>query len=92
MFTLANPMHPGAFLKEAYMDPMDIKVTQLADIMGVSKSSVSRLITGKSDLSYEMALRLENVKSFKRSASGWMNLQTAYGLYQAKRRLELETL
>ncbi|MGZ7240523.1 helix-turn-helix transcriptional regulator, partial [Streptococcus pyogenes] len=43
-------MHPGAFLKEAYMDPMDIKVTQLADKMGVSRSSVSRLVTGKSDL------------------------------------------
>ncbi|ELL7125023.1 HigA family addiction module antidote protein [Vibrio cholerae] len=90
MFTLANPMHPGAFLKEAYMDPMDIKVTQLADKMGVSRSSVSRLVTGKSDLSYEMALRLEKV--FKRSASGWMNLQTAYGLYQAKQKLELELI
>lgn len=79
-------MHPGEFLKEAYMDPMEMKVTELAEKLGVSKSSVSRLVTGKSELSYEMAIRLS--KLFKRSPEGWMALQTAYGLKQAKAKME----
>jgi len=86
MFTLLNPMHPGEFLKEAYMEPMEMKVTELAEKLGVSKSSVSRLVTGKSELSYEMAIRLS--KFFKRSPEGWMALQTAYGLKQAKDKME----
>lgn len=87
MFTLLNPMHPGQFLKEAYMEPMEIKVTELAEKLGVSKSSVSRLVAGKSELSYEMAIRLS--KLFKRSPEGWMALQTAYGLKQAKDKMDL---
>lgn len=86
MFTLLNPMHPGEFLKEAYMEPMEMKVTELAEKLGVSKSSVSRLVTGKSELSYEMAIRLS--KLFKRSPEGWMALQTAYGLKQVKDKME----
>lgn len=87
MFTLSSPMHPGEFLKEAYMDPSEMTVTELADKLGVSKATVSRLVTGKSELSYEMAIRLSKV--FKRTADGWMALQTAYGLKQAEIKLEM---
>lgn len=80
-------MHPGEFLKEAYMDPSEMTVTELADKLGVSKATVSRLVTGKSELSYEMAIRLSKV--FKRTADGWMALQTAYGLKQAEKKLEM---
>lgn len=86
MFTLSNPIHPGEFLKDAYMEPMDMTVTELAEKLGVSKSSVSRLVTAKSELSYEMAIRLAKV--FKRTPEGWMALQTAYGLKQAKQKME----
>jgi addiction module HigA family antidote len=82
MYSLANPMHPGCFLKEAYMDPEELTVTVLAEKIGVSVSSISRLVSEKSDLSYEMALRLSKV--FKRTPEGWMNLQTAYGLAKTK--------
>lgn len=86
MFTLANPMHPGRFLKDAYMEPLEMSVTELAEKLNVSVSSVSRLVTEKSDLSYEMAIRLSKV--FKRTPEGWMNLQTAYGLKKASDKLE----
>lgn len=90
MFTLANPMHPGRFLKDAYMDPMEMSVTELSEKLGVSTSSVSRLVTEKSDLSYEMAIRLSKV--FKRTPDGWMNLQTAHGLNKASEKIKKETL
>ncbi len=90
MFSLSKPIHPGEFLKDAYMEPLEIGVTELAEKMDVSTSSVSRLVSGKSELSYEMAVRLGKV--FKRTPEGWMNLQVAYGLSFAKEKLENLTL
>jgi addiction module HigA family antidote len=82
MYSLAEPMHPGVFLKDVYMEPSDMGVVELSEKLGVSKSTVSRLVSGKSELSYDMALRLSKV--FKRTPEGWMNVQTAYGLYLAQ--------
>ncbi|MGO2514489.1 HigA family addiction module antitoxin [Marinomonas polaris] len=87
MFTLINPMHPGEFLKEAYLEPTGMTVTELASKLGVSKATVSRLVTCKSELSYEMAIRLSKV--FERTPDGWMALQIAYGLKQAEKKLEV---
>lgn len=90
MFTLGAPMHPGLFLKEAYMEPSDMGVTELAEKINVSASAISRLVSGKSEMSYEMAIRLSKV--FKRTPEGWMNLQTAYGLHAAKTKLAIPEL
>lgn len=76
------PMHPGEFLRLAFLEPLEVSPTTLAAELNVSKSSISRILNEKSDLSYEMALKLE--KRFSRSAESWMDLQTAYGLYKAR--------
>lgn len=86
MSTLVNPMHPGQFLYEGYMEPIKLTTTELAKDLGVSVSSVSRLISGKSDLSYTMAIRLSKV--FVRTPEAWMNVQVAYGLAKAKAELD----
>lgn len=86
MYSLSEPMHPGEFLKDAYMEPLEIGITELAEKIGVSVSAVSRLVSCKSELSYEMAVRLS--KFFKRTPEGWMNLQVAYGLHFAQKKLE----
>ncbi|MGK0272790.1 MAG: addiction module HigA family antidote [Cocleimonas sp.] len=86
MYSLAEPVHPGIILKDLYMEPSDMGVVDLSEKLGVSKSTVSRLVSGKSELSYDMAIRLSKV--FKRTPEGWMNLQAAYGLYLAKIKLQ----
>ena len=88
MSMLKKPMHPGKFLKEAYLIPSGFNAKELATKMNVSASSVSRLISCKSELSYSMAIRLSKV--FKRTAESWMNVQVAYGLEKAKEELKLE--
>lgn len=80
-----NPMHPGEFLKVIYMVPLEISVTELAKKLGVSTATTSRLVSSKSDLSYEMAIRLSKV--FKRTPEAWMNIQTLHGLNEAKLKL-----
>ncbi len=80
-----DPIHPGKFLKDVYLKPLDITTTGLAKRLGVSTASLSRVINGKSDLSYEMAVRLS--KFFDRTPKGWMNLQVDYSLYHAERNV-----
>lgn len=55
-----NPPHPGEFIKEVYLEPNGLSVRGLAESLGVSPSTVMRIINGTSSITAEMALRLEN--------------------------------
>ena len=35
---MQNPAHPGEILKEMYMAPLGVTITQTADALGVSRS------------------------------------------------------
>ena len=70
---MKNPMHPGEFILLAYMEPLNIQAVDLADRLDISTSTLSRIINGKMDLSYEMAVRLSNVLG--RTPESWVNLQ-----------------
>lgn len=76
--SIKNPMHPGEFLLEAFMKPFGISVKKMADGLGVSQSTVSRLINKKADLTAEMAIRLSVVVG--RSPESWLNMQSNYSL------------
>ena len=88
MFTLQKPMHPGEFIREVYLEPLELQIGTFAEKLGVDTSTVSRLVNQKADLSYEMALRLS--KALGRSADSWMKMQIAYGLYRAQDKVNLE--
>lgn len=75
-------MHPGEYLEMAYVEPYEIKQADLAECLGVSTAAISRLLSCKSDLSPEMAVRLSLV--FDRSAESWMALQSDFSLAQAR--------
>lgn len=76
--SIKNPMHPGEFLLEAFMKPFEISVKKMADGLGVSQSTVSRLINKKADLTADMAVRLSVVVG--RSPESWLNMQNNYSL------------
>lgn len=83
-----NPPHPGEFIKETYIDPLNISLRHAAKDLDVAPSTFSRLIQGKSDLSPEMALKLS--KAFGRSPESWMQMQTNFELWKAKQHVNLE--
>ena len=76
------PTHPGEMLLEEFVRPLGIKQTELAEWMGVSYPRLNELIHGKRSLTPDTALRLERV--FGMAAQSWLNLQTAWDLYEAK--------
>ena len=73
------PMHPGSILEQHFMKPNKINQTDLALVLGVADSTVSRLIKGKSALSIDLAIRLEKV--FGVPAVNWMSWQAEYDLH-----------
>jgi addiction module HigA family antidote len=82
-----NPPHPGEFITEVYLEPNGVTGRELASKLGVSASTLNRVVTGKSGVSPEMALRLS--KCLGRSPESWLAMQQNYDLWQAKRRVNL---
>lgn len=54
-----RPPHPGTFIREEIVDPLDLSVEKTAEILAVRRATLSDLLNGKSTLSPEMALRIE---------------------------------
>lgn len=77
-----NPSHPGEILKEIYLDGYDLTVTNASDMIGVTRTTLSKLVNKKQSITSEMALRLG--KAFETDPEMWLNLQTDYDLWQAK--------
>ena len=82
-----NPPHPGEFIRATYIDPFDISIRSLAESLGVSPSTLTRIIIQRSGISPEMALRLS--KAVGRSPESWLAMQDNYDLYQAKKAADL---
>lgn len=88
--TMHNPPHPGDFIKEVYLEPFGISSRQLAASLGVSPSTLSRLLKGDSGISPEMALRLSKVLG--RTPESWLSMQDMYDLWVARNTLNLDDI
>lgn len=82
-----NPPHPGEFIASVYLEPNGITGRELASKLGVSPSTLNRILTNKSGVSPEMALRLS--KCVGRSPESWLAMQHNRDLWQARKRVDL---
>ena len=85
-----EPGHVGSFIKDNII-PDDMSITQAARLLGVDKSTLSKLMNEKSALSAEMALRIEKVFGVKMDTL--MRMQTRYDTWhirQKENELKLE--
>ena len=80
-----SPTHPGEILLKEFLEPMGISQTRLAEELGIPIQRVNTIIRGKRGVSAETAILLS--RYFKMTPEFWMNLQTAYDLYQAQKEL-----
>ena len=53
-----KPAHPGEVLRELYLEPLGITITNAANALGVTRKAFSELVNQKSGISTSMALRL----------------------------------
>jgi addiction module HigA family antidote len=84
MLRLANPAHPGQFIKMEIIDPLGLSVTAAAKALGVTRPTLSALLNGRAALSSDMALRIE--KAFGPKMDTLMRMQTSYDIAQARSR------
>lgn len=82
-----NPPHPGEFISEVYLEPNNLSGRELAHSLGVSPSTLNRVLNGNTGLSPSMALRLAKVLG--RSAESWLAMQMNYDLWHARKTLRL---
>lgn len=82
-----EPMHPGEFIKNVYIEPFEFGSNELARRLKVSPGLISRLLNRKVDISPEMALKLSKV--IGRSPESWLQMQDNYDLWIARKSVDL---
>jgi addiction module HigA family antidote len=85
-----NPMHPGEVLKESYLEPLNISVTEAAKRLGVARKTLSDLVNQKSDVSVDMAYKLAS--ACNTSPKLWLNMQVNYDLWEKKDMESVEVI
>jgi addiction module HigA family antidote len=81
---MKNPAHPGGFVRSEIIEPFGLSVTDAARVLGVTRAALSALLNERSDLSPEMALRLE--KAFGVSMETLMRMQNSFDIAQARKQ------
>ena len=76
-----EPKHPGGILLRQYIEPLDINITDLSRVLGVSRKTISKIVNERGTITAEMALRLS--RAFNTTPELWLNLQRNYDLWHA---------
>ena len=84
MVTVLNPPHPGEFVKTEVIEPLGLTVAGAATVLGVSRPTLSAFVDGRSDLSGNMALRIE--KAFGVRMDTLVRMQASFDIARARRR------
>jgi addiction module HigA family antidote len=83
LLQMHNPPHPGEIIRELCLEPLELSLTEAAEGLGVSRKTLSAILNGHAGTSPEMALRLS--MAFDTTPESWLNQQTQYDLWTAKR-------
>ena len=81
--TMKNSPHPGYSIRENCLKPLGLNVTQAAQVLGVARHTLSRVVNGHAAISAQMAIRLE--KAGWSNAEFWLRRQTTWDLAQARK-------
>lgn len=77
-----EPTPPGEMLRKEFMEPLGLTQVALADALGISRVTVSEIVSGKRVITPETAMRL--AKAFGTTPEFWINGQMAVDLYRAE--------
>jgi addiction module HigA family antidote len=76
-----TPAHPGRIIRNHYLEPLSLSVTDLANILDISRKTVSKIVNEHGSVTPDMALRLS--RAFDTTPELWLNLQRNHDLWQA---------
>lgn len=82
------PTHPGEILRHDVLPALNLSVSEAARQLRVTRQTLHRVLSGRSGVSADMAVRLGR---FCGNGPGlWMRMQQAYDLWEAEERLREE--
>lgn len=73
------PSHPGRVLKSGFVDQYGLRVDTVANLLGISRVHLSRILNAHKPVAPEIALKLELLT--QTPASQWLALQSKYDMY-----------
>lgn len=79
------PTHPGEILREDVLPALGVSISHAAEDLGVSRQTLHRLLSGRTSVTPEMAVRLG--KYCGNGAAFWLRLQESHDLWHAEREL-----
>ena len=82
---MKSPPHPGHSIRDACLDPLGLTVAEGSKVLGISRSTLYRLMNGRSNISPEIAVRLS--KAFGSTPETWLKMQLAYDLAQVQAKI-----
>jgi len=82
---MKTPVHPGRIVKGCLED-LELSITDAAQVLGVTRPTISKLVNGRAALSPEMAIRLS--KAFGSTPAFWLRLQLNYDLALAEKKAD----
>ena len=80
---MKNPAHPGELIRDN-IDDLGLSVSEAAKGLGVTRQQLHNVISGRSAITPEMAVRLE--KAIGSTADTWLRMQMNYDLAQIRKR------
>ncbi|MDR3272084.1 MAG: HigA family addiction module antidote protein [Flavobacteriaceae bacterium] len=83
---IVHNTHPGEILKEEIIKANHLTVAKTAELLRVTRPTLSNIVNGKSAITPAMALRIAKV--FGGNASLWVRLQMSYDLRKAEKTFE----
>src|SRR3954447_20069463 len=83
-----KPIHPGEILKTEFLEPLNMKETELAKNIQVEKQVIKDLVAEKKSITVDLAYRLYFY--FGVSAEYWLNFQKNYDLANYQELAEKE--
>jgi addiction module HigA family antidote len=83
-----DPPHIGEVIKEEYLIPLGLTITEAALKLGVTRKALSDLVNKKTGISIKMAIKLS--KAFNTSVQMWINMQTEYDLFHELQKYQAD--
>jgi addiction module HigA family antidote len=85
-----RPTHPGVMLNTTVLPALGRTKTEIARLLGLSRQSLYDILAGRQPVTPQTAVKLG--KLCGNGPALWLNMQTAYDLWQAERDVDVSKI
>lgn len=85
-----RPTHPGVMLNRTVLPALGRTKTEIAKLLGLSRQSLYDILAGRQPVTPATAVKLG--KLCGNGPALWLNMQTAYDLWQAEREVDVSAI